>query len=364
MYKKNTAYKNKNLSLLLIFSILFLYIFKQNFVYSLAISVGVIYICICKIKYKKIAMFMCIGFIPLFLFLLIRDFNIFSYIGNKAITQKIDSFIIRNYNERTSAWILILCFGRKINNDSWDIYNKTSHLSMVYLMSIGGLQISFLKLFILKVIRHKKTSTIISLIVVVFYTYLLGFKSGILRVLLCLIVSLSLKRWIRNKYDILAFSGILTLFIQPSAAFDFGYSLSYICTYFVIWIYKSENISTMFKGLLINIGCTIITIPFVSKIDGSISLASILFAGGFTSIFIFAYIWYLFSFCIVFLRGVQNAISYSLSEIVNGVYEINIEIKISKLNDLFTSLFYTILFIVLSVLSIKYVNKNTSFNTK
>jgi hypothetical protein len=103
-------------------------------------------------------------------------------------------FIKKSYDNNTSIIILLICFSTKINNESWDIYNQTKHLSIVYLLSVGGLQVSFLKLFIQKIIRNKKASNIMNLILISFYCYLLSFASGILRVLLCLIISISFRK--------------------------------------------------------------------------------------------------------------------------------------------------------------------------
>jgi ComEC/Rec2-related protein len=101
-------------------------------------------------------------------------------------------------------------------------------------MSIGGFQVSFLKLIISKLIRNKKVALIINLVVIGFYSYILSFRSGILRVFLCLVLTSIFRKVIRSKYDILSLSAIVTIFIAPTSVFDFGFCLSYLCTFCVM----------------------------------------------------------------------------------------------------------------------------------
>ncbi|MDR3249764.1 MAG: ComEC/Rec2 family competence protein [Mycoplasmataceae bacterium] len=268
-------------------------------------------------------------------------------------------FIKKSYDNNTSIIILLICFSTKINNESWDIYNQTKHLSIVYLLSVGGLQVSFLKLFIQKIIRNKKASNIMNLILISFYCYLLSFASGILRVLLCLIISISFRKWVKNKYDILALSGMVTMFIEPSCVFNYGFCLSYLCTYFVIWIYEFNLPHVLFELLLINVGCIIISIPFVSKMEGIVSLSAIIFAIGFNYIFMGLYLWYILTFYMIFLKTIHEFLANNLIFIIYSIYAINVEIKINKFNNLIVSCFYLFIHFLLSL-----IDKKVKINMK
>jgi hypothetical protein len=103
------------------------------------------------------------------------------------------------------------------------------------LLSVGGLQVSFLKLLIDKIFNNmKKTGKIVNVIFIGIYTYVLNFASGILRVWFTLLISYCFKKYLKGKYESLALSGIITIFIEPSCVFNYGFCLSYLCTYFVI----------------------------------------------------------------------------------------------------------------------------------
>lgn len=338
--------KNKttiHFTLIIIFSVICLYSIFCNWIFYLFIIIPVILIIQNKIKVRRLLIYIGIAIVPIFIYLLIHDYCVFENIPNKWITNNLTNFIDNSYSDNTSAIILLVCFGIKNNNESWVIYNETKHLSIVYLTSIGGLQISFLKLLISKVIRHKKTSNILNLIVIGFYSYVLSFRSGILRVLLCLIISMTCSKWIKDKYNRLSLAGLITVFIEPSCVFNYGFCLSYLCTFFVIWIYDCK-INVFFEMIFINLGCILISIPFISKMEGVISFNSILFSIGFNYIFIILYLWYIFTFYLVFLSVVHDFLANNLILIINIIYAHNVEIKIGNLSNLFNTLFYIGLF--------------------
>ncbi|MDR1850730.1 MAG: ComEC/Rec2 family competence protein [Mycoplasmataceae bacterium] len=281
-----------------------------------------------------------ISIIPIGLYLVVKNYCVFEQIPNDWITKPLVGFVDRKYDDNTSAAILLICFGMKNNSESWIIYNQTKHLSIVYLLSVGGFQVSFLKLLINKIVRHKLTSKIISLIIISFYCYVLSFRSGILRVLLCLIFSMSLSKVVRNKYDILALSGMFTIFIEPSAVFNFGFCLSYLCTYFVMWVFDQEFSNVVLEMLLVNVGCLLISIPFLAKMEGVVSITNIFFGVGFSIIFGLLYIWYFFTWFLVFLKPIHTFLANGLFFIINEIYSINVEVKVGKLCPYIDSVFY------------------------
>jgi hypothetical protein len=317
-----------------------MYAFYSHYVYLILLIIPIIYAWYKKIGYGVVLISVGICVVPLILYFLIKDYCVFENIPNNWITIPMTNFITKNYNDNTSAAILLICFGMKNNNESWIIYNETKHLSIVYLLSVGGFQVSFLKLVIGKIARNKTASNITSLIVISLYCYILSFRSGILRVLLCLIFSMCFHKIIRNKYDILAISGVFTIFIEPSAVFNYGFCLSYLCTYFVMWVFGQEFGNVLLEMLLVNIGCLIISVPFLAKMEGVVSISSIFFGVGFSIIFIMLYIWYFLTWFLIFLKPIHTFFANSLFMIINGIYSINIEFKVGKFKPYTDSLFY------------------------
>jgi hypothetical protein len=78
--------------------------------------------------------------------------------------------------------------------------------------------------------------------------------------------------------------------------------------------------------------------------EGVISFNSILFSIGFNYIFIILYLWYIFTFYLVFLSVVHDFLANNLILIINIIYAHNVEIKIGNLSNLFNTLFYIGLF--------------------
>ncbi|MDR2636538.1 MAG: ComEC/Rec2 family competence protein [Mycoplasmataceae bacterium] len=346
--------------LILITCVVLLYSIFYNWIFVLCLTIPIVLAINKKIKILILLFYGLFSIIPIFVYLIIKDYCIFEHIPNDFIVNKLVNFVNDNYKDNTSAIILLICFGMKSNHESWIIYNETKHLSIVYLTSIGGLQISFLKLLINKVVRNKKASIIVNFIVIGFYSYVLSFRSGILRVLLCLIISSTMSRWIKNKNNRLALSGLFTIFIEPSCVFNYGFCLSYLCTFYVIWIYENK-INPLLEMIFINLGCIFISIPFLAKMEGVISFNSIVFSIGFNYIFIVLFIWYIFTFYLVFLAPLHDLLANSLFLVINTIYEHNIEIKINKMLKSTEAIFYFSTFWIFNLIN-SYNNKKIKIN--
>jgi hypothetical protein len=121
--------------------------------------------------------------------------------------------------------------------------------------------------------------------------------------------------------------------------------LSYLCTFCVMWIYDMKFDNVLFEMMMINICCVLISIPFISKMEGYISLWTILLTIGFNYMFIVAYIWYISTFYLIFLAPMHDFIAEALFWAVDGVYSINIEIKVKPMNDLLDIIFFIVFYL-------------------
>ncbi|MDR2653841.1 MAG: ComEC/Rec2 family competence protein [Mycoplasmataceae bacterium] len=227
----------------------------------------------------------------------------------------------------------------KISKASWQVYDLTKQLSIVYLLCVGGLQVSFLKILVSKVCVKRNIANCFNIIIIGFYTYILGFSSGILRVFLSLIFSICFHKWLK-KYDILALSGIFTIFIEPSCVFNYGFCLSYLCTYLVMYIYDLGISNIFLEQLLINVGCCFISLPFVTMMDKQISISSFIIGIGFAYIFIFLYLWYILTIWFVFLSPIHSFFANTLIFILEGCLKVNWSVNVLKFTNVFFVIFY------------------------
>jgi hypothetical protein len=107
-----------------------------------------------------------------------------------------------------------------------------------------------------------------------------------------------------------------------------------------MWIYDMQFDNVLFEMIMINVCCVLISIPFMSKMEGYISLWTILLTIGFNYMFIVVYIWYIVTFYLIFLAPMHDFIAKALFWVVDGVYSINIEIKVKPMNDLLDTIFF------------------------
>jgi ComEC/Rec2-related protein len=237
---------------------------------------------------------------------------------------------------------MLACFNTK-TGEGWKIYDDAKALSVVYLFSVGGFQISMLKLFIGKIIRNKKISAITNVLIIGIYSWTLNFSPGIMRVLFYLILSGIFTKKLTNRYDILAISGILTIFFNPNCVFNYGWILSYICTYIVLYIYWKNICNKFLEAILINISCIVISLPFIMKMDNTINLNSI-FLGIFVScITIFAFCWFFLTFWIIWFKLIHELVANITYGCLKGLcFYPSVNVPIKSLGETFYVFYYLI----------------------
>jgi len=245
------------------------------------------------------------------------------YIPNPLI-GKINSFIELKYDEKTSALMEIILLNEKCNESSWTIYYQIKDMSLLYLISIGGLQFSIISLGLRKVIKSKTISLTISIIFFTFYSYLLGFPSALLRVTISTILCCFSFKIIKNIYCSLTLSLLISLLVMPSQITNIGFYLTYGCTFIVIYIYKETDIKPFLKYLLINILCTLFSIPFIASFDKGINLLFLLTSYPYGILIITLFFWYFFTWPLIFIGKFQNEIS-------NVIFHINSYLSAFKL---------------------------------
>lgn len=164
--------------------------------------------------------------------------NIKYDIKNKVI-KHIEKSINKEY-----LYTFVLGISKKIDSDVMNSYriNGISHL-----FSVSGANISLISLVILKVLKKFKIKYFISILFILFYLILTDFsppilKSGIFFILL--IINKEMKFNI-NIINIMLFSLILSIIIDPYIIYKIGFQYSYIISLFLIanskLINKSNN---------------------------------------------------------------------------------------------------------------------------
>jgi ComEC/Rec2-related protein len=171
---------------------------------------------------------------------------------------------------------------------------------------------------------------IIKYLTIAFYTYLLGFSAGILRVFIAKNI-----RWFfprKNREEVLGIGGIVTLIILPNASTQFGFLLSYLCTYGIIVVSQWKINSKLINILLINLICEIIAIPFVIKMQNGISITNLIFGPIIAGYYTLTFAWFFCTWWCWWLAAIHLIWINFFHDLFNWCLLINVQINFSQIS--------------------------------
>jgi competence protein ComEC len=194
-------------------------------------------------------------------------------------TSKLRTRIIQNLNksnfhkdELNVAVALILGQQQDI---SPEIIRDYQYAGAVHILSVSGLHIGFILLFItfiLKPLPNSKQASFIKLIVTLFSLSLFGILAGLAPSVLRSVtmfsfvaIGLFLRRSV-NIYHTLLVSILLILLFQPSFLFDVGFQLSYIALFFILWLQPLLTRLWTPKNKIQNYIWDLLTVSFAAQI--------------------------------------------------------------------------------------------------
>ena len=140
---------------------------------------------------------------------------------------------------------LALLLGQQQDIDP-DIIQDYQYAGAVHILSVSGLHIGFILLFvtfILKPIPNNKKGSLLKLIVILCLLWLFGIVAGLAPSVVRSVTMFSfvaigqhLRRSV-NIYHTLLVSILLILLVQPEFLFDVGFQLSYLALFFILWLH-------------------------------------------------------------------------------------------------------------------------------
>ncbi len=330
---------------------IFFYIFNSSVIF---ISLLIIPFCIFykNKSIKAIIIVSLIFFLYLALYFLIKSYN---FIGNMqtwidslfgfSIRWNLINFINNSYDDKTSSFINMILFNYK-NDIAYDFYNKAINLSIVHLIAVSGFHLSIITMSINKIFRSKKIFAYwINVVLISFYSYLLSFSFGSLRILICILLKPMLKRFELEYIEIVCMSGIIIAMMVPYCFNNMSYILSYLGTFAVLTIKKFNFNNIFFETVAINLLATLVNLPFIVLMNQQISLFAIINSFVFAYLFCFIFIYFLLFSWLPFLSVVHLFIINCSWFLVGNFYTLNIMINLSKWNTYVTCAFYFCIFI-------------------
>lgn len=166
------------------------------------------------------------------------------YYSSKLSARIIRNLERNNFNKTELNVALALILGQR-QEISPDIIRDYQYAGAVHILSVSGLHIGFILLFVtflLKPIPNTRRGSFIKLIVILLslssFAIIAGLAPSVVRsVTMFSFVAIGshLRRSV-NIYHTLLVSILLILLAEPSFLFDVGFQLSYVAVFFIIWL--------------------------------------------------------------------------------------------------------------------------------
>lgn len=166
------------------------------------------------------------------------------YYTSKLRTKIIRNLEKSNFNKTELNVAIALIMGQQ-QDISPEIIRDYQYAGAVHILSVSGLHIGFILLFvtfILKPLPNTKRGSFIKLVIILASLSLFGLIAGLAPSVVRSVTMFSfvaignhLRRSV-NIYHTLLVSILLILLFQPSFLFDVGFQLSYTALFFIIWL--------------------------------------------------------------------------------------------------------------------------------
>ena len=166
------------------------------------------------------------------------------YYSSKLRTRIIHNLEINNFNKTELNVAIALIMGQQ-QDISPEIIRDYQYAGAVHILSVSGLHIGFILIFvtfILKPIPNTKRGSFIKLLIILASLFSFGIIAGLAPSVVRSVTMFSfvaignhLRRCV-NIYHTLLVSVLLILLFEPSFLFDVGFQLSYLALFFIIWL--------------------------------------------------------------------------------------------------------------------------------
>lgn len=345
--------ENKNTYFLGLICIMFLISFLGKNILSILFLVILIFLCFKRsilrnYRQKIIILFFLIIFLLYWYIQSYFDINFINFLIDKSKIKYLRSlsinFIKENYTrDGVKSIVLLMLFNEKTKG-GWEIYNQLKLISVCHIVVISGLHLNLLIKLNNKIIKDKHISYIFNSLVLFIICIFLNFSIGSVRVFLMYIIFIFDRRNKLDQLERLMLSATILLFLKPLALFSFGFQMSYLATFAILYVNKIYH-KKFLKDLLINFTINIYIMPMLSKMSKTFSLWSFIYSYMFSWIYLIDFICFLF----FFIPGIENVylVNYFITEFsIKSFIQINLIIDIHRIEGYYELIYYAVVFCI------------------
>jgi competence protein ComEC len=151
----------------------------------------------------------------------------------------------KNHFNKTEMHVAVALIMGQQQEISPDIIRDYQYAGAVHILSVSGLHIGFILIFVtflLKPIPNTRRGSFIKLIIIISCLSLFGIIAGLapsvvrsVTMFSFVAIGIHLRRSV-NIYHTLLVSVLLILLVEPSFLFDVGFQLSYVALFFIMWL--------------------------------------------------------------------------------------------------------------------------------
>ncbi|CAM2837042.1 ComEC/Rec2 family competence protein [Flavobacterium frigoris] len=196
------------------------------------------------------------------------------YYTSKLRTKIIHNLEKNNFHKKELSVAIALILGQK-QDISPDILQDYQYAGAIHILSVSGLHVGFLLLFltfILSPIPNTKRGALLKLFLILLslatFALIAGLAPSVVRSVTMfsfVAIGYQLRRSV-NIYHTLLVSILLILLFQPSFLFDVGFQLSYIALFFILWLQPLLASIWKPKNKPLNYIWGILTVSFAAQI--------------------------------------------------------------------------------------------------
>jgi competence protein ComEC len=207
--------------------------------------------------------------------------------------ERIEYIFDYNLNEENSSLMKSIVLGEYSYLDEENI-SKYRDLGLAHILAVSGLHIGIIAgflLYILSLLGIKRRANIgITLMIIWFYGYLIGFPPSLLRANIMFSIIL-IGQIMAEPYDAinsLFFAMFILLIINPMWIFNLGFQLSFIASFSIIYftpkikdifyLYKNKLTDTLSGLLAVQVGLLPVQVYYFNKISIISILANLIIA--------------------------------------------------------------------------------------
>lgn len=196
------------------------------------------------------------------------------YYTSKLRTKIIHNLEENNFHKAELNVAVALIMGQQ-QDISPEIIRDYQYAGAVHILSVSGLHIGFILLFItylLKPFPNTKRGSFLKLIIILASLSLFGILAGLAPSVIRSVTMFSfvaIGMYLRrstNIYHTLLVSVLLILLFQPSFLFDVGFQLSYTALFFILWLQPLLSNLWLPKNKIANYFWDILTVSFAAQI--------------------------------------------------------------------------------------------------